>query len=218
MHIVIAGAGRVGGQLATDFAAEGHDLVVIDNDTESLDRLGKAFNGLAIEGEAYDVDVLEQAQTDRAEVFCAMTDDDNTNLMAAEVAKAVFEVPRVLARLQDPAREGSYRALGIPYISTTNLIASVALETILSSEFAIHVTFSGGDVEIVEFTLGAAAEGLTVATLEIERSLRVAAVTRGGTTFIPSTHAPLQPGDLVVAAATDGVRERIDDYVTDNPE
>lgn len=215
MYIVIAGAGRVGGRLATDLADRGHDVVVIDRDAHALDDLGKAFNGIAILGEAYDVDTLEEGRTSRADVFCAMTDDDNTNLMAAEVAKAVYGVERVLARLHDPAREESYRALGIPYISTTNLIASVALERVVSEEFAVHVTFSGGEVEIVEFTLAPAAEGKTVNDIEIEGGLRVAAIRRDGVTVIPADDTELSPGDLVVAAAHSGVRSQIDELVGD---
>lgn len=213
MYIVIAGAGRVGGRLAADLADRGHDVVVIDRDAHALDNLGKAFNGIAILGEAYDVDTLEEARTSRAHVFCAMTDDDNTNLMAAEVVKAVYGVERVLARLHDPAREESYRALGIPYISTTNLIASVALERIISEEFAVHVTFNGGNVEIVEFTMAPAAKGKTVEDLEVEGGLRVAAIRRNGVTVIPANTAELAPGDLVVAAAHHGVRPRIEGLV-----
>ena len=213
MYVVIAGAGRVGGQLASDLAALGHDVVVIDNHPDALDVLGKSFNGMAIQGEAYDVDVMAEARITSADVFCAMTDDDNTNLMAAEVAKVVYGVERVLARLHDPAREGSYRALGIPYISATNLLATVALERIVYEEFAVHIAFHGGDVEVVEFTLAEEADGKTVVDLEIEGQLRVAAIRRGNQTLIPTDATTLQAGDLVVAAAHEGVRGRIDAMV-----
>ncbi len=210
MYIVIAGAGRVGGRLATDLAEAGHDVVVIDNNADALAALGKSFDGLAVLGEAFDVDSLTEARIARADVFCAMTDDDNVNLMAAEVAKAVYGVERVLARLQDAAREGSYRALGIPYISTTRLISAVALERIKSDEFSIHVTFDAGDVDIVEFTLGLAAKGKRVADLEVEGALRVAAIRRGETTSVPASDTPVDPGDLIVAATRHGVRSRIE--------
>lgn len=213
MYIVIAGAGRVGSRLASDLAGDRHDVVVIDRRPGALDDLGKSFNGMAIVGEAYDVDVLAEANLGRADVFCAMTNDDNTNLMAAEVAKVVYDVPRVIARLQDPAREDSYRALGIPYISTTNLIAKVAFETITSEEFAVHVTFDTGDIEIVEFTLCDRVEGMSVAELEVAGRLRVAAIRRGERTLIPSPEDPLSPGDLIVAAARDSVRKEIRDLV-----
>lgn len=213
MHVVIAGAGRVGGRLATELANTGHNVVVIDNDPRALDALGKSFDGLAIQGEAFDVDSLVEARISQANVFCAMTDDDNTNLMAAEVAKVVYGVERVLARLQDPAREDSYRALGIPYISTTSLISAVALERVVSEEFSIHVAFDGGGVEIVEFVLSAKAEGLRVSDLEINGSLRVAAIRRDRKTTVPDADTLLAPGDLIVAAAHNGVRSRIEHLV-----
>lgn len=209
MYIVIAGAGRVGGRLGTKLADEGHDVVIIDHRSSSLEDLGKAFNGVIIEGEAYDVDVLREAKVGTGDFFCALTDDDNINLMACEVVKVVFGLRRVLSRLQDPAREDSYRALGIPYISTTKLISEVIFERITSEEFDIHLTFGGGDVEMVEFTLGAGARGRSVADIEVEGLLRIAAVRRGRETFVPTADAGLQPGDLVVAAAHNGVRKRI---------
>ncbi|MPZ51708.1 MAG: TrkA family potassium uptake protein [Acidimicrobiia bacterium] len=213
MHVVIAGAGRVGGSLAQALANEGHDVVVVDIRTTPLEDLGKSFNGLTVRGQAFDVRTLREATIEDADVFAAMTNYDNINLMAVEVAKAVFEVPRVLARLLDPARGDSYRALGIPYVSTTALIASVVYERIVSEEFAVHVTFGGGDVEVVEFVLSASADGLEVGDLEIEEALRVAAVRRNDQTFIPKQDFVLAPGDLVVAAALEGSRHRVRSYL-----
>ncbi len=213
MHVVIAGAGRVGGSLAEALADDGHDVVVVDNRLAALEDLGKSFNGIAVQGEAFDVRTLREAAIDETDVFAAMTDSDNINLMAVEVAKAVFDVPRVLARLHDPAREDSYRALGIPYVSTTALIASVVYERIVSEEFAVHVTFSGGDVEVVEFVLGSEVAGLKVGELEISEALRVAAVSRDNQTIIPTSAFVLAPGDLVVAATKEGIRHQIEEFL-----
>lgn len=209
MYIVIAGAGRVGSRLANDLTEERHDVVVIDRDPEALENLGKGFDGIALEGQAFDVDVLEEARTGDADFFCAMTNDDNANLMAAEVAKAVFGVERVLARLLDPAREKSYRALGIPYVSTTKFISAVAFEQIVARDFPVHVGFDEGKVEIVEFTLLPEADGMSVAALEIDGALRVAAIRRGEEVVIPDADTPLTGGDLVVASARRGVRKLI---------
>lgn len=213
MYIVIAGAGRVGGRLATDLANLGHDVVVIDHSADTLEALGISFNGMALQGMAYDVDVLAEARLAQADVFCAMTDDDNTNLMAAEVAKAVYGVERVIARLHDPARERSYEALGIPYISTTNLISAVAMERVLSEEFDIHIAFSRGEIEVVEFTLGGKADGMTVGTFEIDGALRVAAIRRNNETIVPNYSTELETGDLVVAAVHHGVRPEIEPFL-----
>lgn len=215
MHIVIAGCGRVGSDLAQWLANDGHDVVVVDNDQSALDRLGKAFNGEVLLGEAFDVDVLRRANIEHADVFLAVTNSDNANLMAVAVTRNVFNVERAIARLYDPVREESYRRLGVNFITGTKLIANVFYEQVLDEEFSYHVTFAEGDVEVVEFTLGPAAAGLPVAELEIRNKLRVAAVQRGGETIIPGRRFELAENDLVVAAAREGVRRRVEHYLKD---
>lgn len=215
MHIVIAGCGRVGSTLARWLVDDGHDVSVIDNSRAALETLGKAFNGATITALAYDVDALRTAGLDTDDVFVAVTDSDNANMMAVEVAKAVFGVERAIARLHDPAREESYGQLGIHHVSGTKLVANVIYEQIVDDEFTYHVTFPDGDVDVVEFTLNAEAEGLYVERLEVRNKLKVAAVRRGDHTFIPGRRFELHEGDLVVAAARDGVRRRIEHYLRD---
>lgn len=213
MHVVIAGCGRVGSQLAQWLADAGHDVAVIDRRRQALDTLGKSFNGAVVEGLAYDVDVLREAGIESTDVFVAVTDSDNANLMAVEVARHVFGVTRTLARLYDPAREHAYRALDVKHVTGTKLIANVIFEQILAEEFQYHVTFEEGDVEIVEFVLSPEIAGLTVRDLQVRDRLRVAAVRRADHTFIPGDDFELKPGDLVVAAAREGTRGRIRKYI-----
>lgn len=215
MRIVIAGCGRVGASLAQMLVDAGHDVIVIDRSDEALKTLGRSFNGTVVLGEAYDVDTLKEAEIDLADVFLAVTDSDNTNLMASEVAKVVFHVPRSIARLYDPAREESYHALGIQHVTGTKLVANVLYEQIVDEEFAFHVTFPKGDVEVVEFRLSEAADGMRVDELEIDHELRIAAIRRGEVTVIPRDDLKLRNGDLVVAAAREGVRSRVQKYVID---
>lgn len=213
MHIVIAGCGRVGSTLAGWLADDGHDVSVIDQSQAALNSLGKAFNGATVHGLAYDVEVLRRVGLGRDDAFLAVTDSDNSNLMAVEVAREVFGVERAIARLYDPARESAYRTLGVRHVTGTKLIANVIYEQVVDQEFAYHVTFPDGDVEIVEFVLDNAAAGKTIDDLEVRNKLRVAAVRRGSETHIPSRRFMLEPGDLVVAAARAGVKRRIDLYV-----
>jgi len=194
---------------------DGHDVTVIDDRPTALAELGKSFNGATVVGNASSVDVLRKAGVKDADVFVATTDNDNVNLMSAEVAKVVFDVPRTVARLFDPKREGSYRALDIQFITGTTLLAQVMFEHILEDEFHTHVPFSEGDVEVVEFRLGPGTTDITVGELEVRDRLRIAAVRRGDITHIPSDRFRLVPGDLVVAAARDGVRDRIARYLAD---
>jgi len=143
----------------------------------------------------------------------AVTNSDNTNVMSVELAKRVFGVPRTLARLDEPGRAESYRALDISYVAGAQLTANVIFERIVEEEFEYHLTFSGGDVEIVEMVIGPNSEGLTIEKLEVENQLRVAAVRRGDTTHIPTDSFQLREHDLVVAAARLGVRDRVHRYL-----
>lgn len=209
MRVVIAGCGRVGSDLALTLSEEGHDVSVIDSRQGVFDRLGSTFNGTTHEGLGYDVKVLKAAGIEYADAFIAATDSDNANAMAVQVAERVFGVPKTIARLDDPAREEAYRALGVQFVPGAKLTSKVIHEQIVREEFNFHVTFSGGDVEIVDMTVGPGGAGRKVADLEIPDDLRVAAIYRGHRTFIPDRDFVLAEGDLVVAAARIGARRKI---------
>lgn len=209
MRVVIAGCGRVGSDLAITLSEEGHDVSVIDSRPEVFEHLGSTFNGFTHEGLGYDVRVLKEAGIEYADAFVAATDSDNANAMAVQVAERVFGVPRTIARLDDPAREDAYRALGVHFVSGARLTSKVIHEQLLREEFAFHVTFPRGDVEIVDMIIGAGGSGLPVSELETPGDLRVAAVYRGNRTLIPEDDFALAEGDLVVAAARAGARRKI---------
>jgi trk system potassium uptake protein TrkA len=213
MRIVIAGCGRVGSDLALTLSEEGHDVSVIDNQPGVFDRLGSTFNGTTHEGLGYDVRMLREAGIEFADAFVAATDSDNANAMAVQVAKRVFGVPKTIARLDDPAREDAYRALDVQFVPGAKLTSKVIHEQIVREEFSYHVTFSAGDVEIVEMIIGPEGAGIPVADLEVPGDLRVAAVYRGHRTFIPDDHFALAEGDLVVGAARGGARKKIRRYL-----
>lgn len=119
MKVVILGCGRVGAALAKQMAGEGHDVTIIDRDTGAFRRLGTRFKGTKIVGPGTDVDVLRRAGVEGADAFFSVTDGDNRNIMAAQIAKNVFNVPRVLTRLYDPNRAQAYQEMGIQTICTT---------------------------------------------------------------------------------------------------
>ncbi len=215
MRIVIAGSGRVGSDLAVTLSEEGHDVSVIDTDEASFDLLGGTFNGTTHTGLAYDVRILKEAGIEFADWFVAVTDSDNANAMAVQVARSVFGVPETIARLDDPSRADAYRTMDIRYIAGTHLMSRVLHEQIVDPEFDYHITFSGGDVEIVDLTLGERARDLTVDDLEVKGELRVAAVRRGDRTIIPEPDFRLRPGDLVAAGAKQGAMRRVKKYLVD---
>lgn len=194
-------------------AEEGHDVSIIDDRPGKLETLGSTFNGTTHFGRPIDIRLLKEAGIEFADAFAAVTDSDNINVMSVQLAKQVFGVPRTLARLDEPGRADAYRALDISYVAGAQLTANVIFERLVEEEFAYHVTFSGGDVEVVEMNLGANAKGLAVGDLEVENQLRVAAVRRGDRTYIPDGSFELREQDLVVAAARHGVRDRVRRYL-----
>ncbi len=115
MYVIIVGCGRVGSELARLLAGEGHDVVIIDKNPVSFQRLGGTFNGLTVVGNGFNVDLLKQAGIEKADAFCAVTNGDNTNLVSAQVAKRIFNVPKVIARVYDPQRAHIYYCFGFRY-------------------------------------------------------------------------------------------------------
>jgi len=119
MRVVILGCGRTGSYLAKMLVAEGHQVTVIDKDSASFARLGRDFPGDLVVGTGIDEDVLRQAGIEQAEAFVAVTHWDNANVMAAQVAKEIFGVPRVICRIYDPLRNEIYSALRLETICPT---------------------------------------------------------------------------------------------------
>lgn len=125
MYIVIVGCGRLGSNLAMEFSSKGHDVVIIDNIEENLQRLGSGFNGRRIKGVEIDNYTLVEAGISNADIFLALTPDDNINIMASQIAKSIHGVKTVVARNSDPSREFIYSKLGIEFISPVKLATCV---------------------------------------------------------------------------------------------
>ena len=127
-YIVVIGCGRLGSLLASQLSAQGHSVVVIDQNPATFDNLSGEFSGFQIVGDAVELATLQQAKVNKADCLLAVTREDNVNLMVAQVAKTVFEIPIVLARVFDPAREAIYRQFNIETISPTQLSADLFLQ------------------------------------------------------------------------------------------
>lgn len=125
MKVIIMGCGRLGSQLAYILDREGYEVTIIDIDERSFDRLPKDFHGSAILGNGLDEKVLEQAGIENAEAFVAVTQGDNRNIMAAEIAKYTYSVPKVACRVYDPRRSEVFNQLGIKTLSPTNIFAEM---------------------------------------------------------------------------------------------
>ena len=129
-YIVIVGCGRLGSLLAGQLSSEGHSVVVIDQNEKTFNNLSSEFSGFNVVGDAAELATLRKAKVDKADCLLAVTSEDNINLMVAQIARTVFEIPTVLARVFDPAREAIYQELEIDTISPTQLSADLFIQTL----------------------------------------------------------------------------------------
>ncbi len=130
MKVVIMGCGRVGARLATLLAEEGHNVTVLDTDVYSFRRLPPDFNGTALLGNGIDEEALKRAGIEEADTFVAVTQGDNRNVMASQIAKHIFNVPKVICRIYDPLRQELYSTLGLETISPTTIFAQILKEKV----------------------------------------------------------------------------------------
>jgi trk system potassium uptake protein TrkA len=127
MHLIIVGCGRVGSALADAGSRGGEDVVVIDKDPETFRQLGTGFNGVTMRGTGCDQEQLREAGIERCDAFVAATDSDSVNMMAAEIALRIYNVPRVVVRLYEPEHEQSMRVLGLDYVNDAALSVQAIL-------------------------------------------------------------------------------------------
>jgi trk system potassium uptake protein TrkA len=211
MNIVVVGCGRVGSQLATLLSTDGHNVTIIDKEPDSFRRLGMTFNGVTIRGLGFDEEVLEEAGIREADAFAAVTDLDNTNLMAAEVARKIFGVKHVVARLYNPQRERTYQQLDLDYVCGTTLVAEKLLDKIKAGHG--HHVDSFGDVEIVVFKLRDSLAGVRVREMFHEGEVLPAIIGRGSKTFIPTMDTELKKGDIVRVAVKNEAVHRLSRFM-----
>jgi trk system potassium uptake protein TrkA len=208
VKVIIGGCGRVGAQLATKLAHEGHEVVVIDKDPTSFRRLGKSFNGTTVRGMVFDRDVLEKAGTDRADSYVAVTSGDNSNVVSATIAREIFRVPKVVARIFDPRRAEIYRRLGIQTVSSVTWAANEISSLVLYPHLVRDLTLGDGEVQLVKISVPPRIVGRTVADITMTGETLPFAIVRGGKSFIPATHETLHEGDIVEVAVLTSAMDR----------
>jgi trk system potassium uptake protein TrkA len=131
MKAVIMGCGRVGARVASLLDNTGNDVTVIDTDSRSFRRLPASFGGETIIGTGIDEDVQRRAGIEEADAFIAVTNGDNRNIMASQVARLVFQVPEVVCRIYDPVREDTYRRLGLTTVCPTTTMSAIILDHVM---------------------------------------------------------------------------------------
>jgi len=213
MKIIIVGYGRIGSQVGKLLTEQQHDVTIIDHDADADGRLGPNFKGRIIRGLGFDQSVLIQAGIEEAEAFVAASHSDNVNIVAARIARNIFHVPRVVARLFDPIRAEIYQRLGLITVSPNNWGAERILQILTHSELDVWDTFGRGEVSFIHLDTPQQLVGRTVNQLNVPGELLVACITRDEQAFIPIPGTVFQNGDLLNLVVLSSAMERLEEML-----
>jgi trk/ktr system potassium uptake protein len=197
MKVIVAGCGRMGEQVSRTLSGAGHAVSVIDEDPKALERLGVDFKGLRVQGIAFDRKILIQAGIETADAFAATSPSDNTNIISARIARDIFHVPRVVARLYDPRRAEIYRRLGLVTISMINWGAERIVELLTHANLDPILSFGKGEIILTAIELPPQLEGHSVRQLSVPGEIQVVVITRDGEALMPSPGTEFRQDDLV---------------------
>ena len=209
MHIVIMGCGRVGSTLAHILEDRENSVSVIDRDPEAFRRLRSSFKGDKVTGIGFDRAVLTQAGIERADAFAAVSSGDNSNIIAARVARETFGVQRVAARIYDPRRAEVYERLGIPTVATVRWTADQMLRKLLPEGGEPLWRDPTGKIVLAEVAFSPGWIGEQVKALEASSIVRIAFLDRLGQAFVPEPGTVLQEGDVLHVVAREDDLDRI---------
>lgn len=197
VHFVIMGCGRVGATLAHSLEKNGHSVAIIDQYPEAFRRLAPSFGGKKVTGLGFDRDTLEQAGIDEAYAFAAVSDGDNSNILAARVVRETFGVDNVVARIYDPHRAEIYQRLGIPTVATVRWTSDQVLRRMLPMGTTDDYRDPSGQVRLCQCDFHSGWAGRSLETIEQATGARVAFVTRFGAAELPRPGMALQENDVL---------------------
>jgi trk system potassium uptake protein len=209
VHIVIMGCGRVGSTLAHILEDRGNTVAVIDRDPEAFRRLRPSFKGDRVTGVGFDRDVLARAGIERADGFAAVSSGDNSNIIAARVARETFRVRQVAARIYDPRRAEVYERLGIPTVATVRWTADQMLRKLQPGGAEPLWRDATGKIVLTQVTVSPKWIGEPVKLVEASVGTRVAFIDRLGEAVVPQPGTVLQEGDVVHVIAKESEFDRI---------
>lgn len=218
MHIVILGCGRVGSQLAHRLDELGHSVAVVDQDPDAFRKLSPDFSGQTVTGVGFDRETLESAGIRRAHAFAAVSSGDNSNILAARVARETYGVEQVVARIYDPRRAEVYERLGIPTVATVSWTAGQFMRRMLPLGAEDEYRDPSGVVVLSEVHVGQSWLGRRSSDLGLASGARIAFLTRYGEGFLPNHETVLQDGDIVHALFLDEMRDQVERVFEHGPE
>jgi len=197
VHFVIMGRGRVGASLAHSLEERGHSVAVIDQSAEAFRRLGVSFEGHAVTGIGFDRDTLVEAGIENAYAFAAVSSGDNSNILAARVARETFSVGNVVARIYDPGRAEVFQRLGIPTVATVSWASDQILRRLLPHGADSLYTDPSGHLQLAHIPVAPSWVGRSMEALQEATGARVAFITRLGDGVLPGPKTVVQEGDLL---------------------
>jgi trk system potassium uptake protein TrkA len=218
VHIVVMGCGRVGSSLAHRLQRLQHSVAVIDQDPLAFRRLGEEFTGTTVQGMGFDRETLIAAGIEQASAFAAVSSGDNSNIIAARVARETFNVQKVVARIYDPKRAEVYERLGIPTVATVPWTANRLLKEVLGEATAEAWRDPSGAIALLHVTPHEGWIGHRVTEFESSSGTRVALVTRFGTGELPLGSSVIQSGDTLHVLAADDQTDMLREVASNAPD
>ena len=191
------GCGRVGSTLARSLEERNHTVSVIDSESDSFRRLGPSFNGDKVTGFGFDQAVLEKAGIRRADAFAAVSSGDNSNIIAARVARETFGIEQVVARIYDPGRAEVYQRLGITTVATVRWTADQMLRRLLPAGAEPDFRDPSGTIRVDQVPVPSSWIGHRTIDLQAQSKVRIAWIDRLGEGMLPTRETVIQEGDLL---------------------
>ncbi len=197
MRILVIGCGHIGSSLAQNLILHGHQVAVVDQDPQSFKLLSPGFKGQTCQGSGFDHQVLMRAGVEHADGFAAVTSDDETNLLAVRMAKEEFQVPRVIARMNNASKADIDPNLGLISVNTIPWSVNRIEDLLLYSPFDLVFSIGSGEVDLIQVEPNWILIGKKAGELNIPGVAQIAAIQRDGKTFIPTVETILKKGDRI---------------------
>lgn len=212
------GCGRVGSTLARSLEDRGHTVAVIDSNPDAFRRLGPSFDGIKVTGIGFDQDVLDRAGIEKADAFCAVSSGDNSNIIAARVARETFGIQQVVARIYDPGRAEVYQRLGIETVATVKWTADQVLRRILPAGAEPDFRDPSGTIRLDQFRVNEAWIGHRTVEFQQQSGSRIAWIDRLGEGMLPTRDSVIQEGDVLHLVMREENADRVYSVFQNGPE
>jgi trk system potassium uptake protein len=212
------GCGRVGSALARSLEDRNHTVSIIDSNADAFRRLGPTFSGTKVTGVGFDQDVLERAGIDEADAFAAVSSGDNSNIIAARVARESFGIQQVVARIYDPGRAEVYQRLGITTVATVKWTADQVLRRLLPAGAEPDFRDPSGTIRLDHVPVNDRWVGQRTVKLQEQSGSRIAWIDRLGEGMLPKRDTVIQEGDLLHLVMREETADRVYTVFNNGPE